>query len=247
MEDNPDFWDDFRNVVSNEEVKDTDESFTPEVYDDTYLNMELSLQHGGEATSQYAKVTKQMRDANGFPIGTANDNPVLDMQMYEVEFLDGTNTSLFANYIAENLFSQVNDDGNRQVLLDEIIDHRTNGSHMLQQDVYIITSSGTRRRRETMAGWELLAQWKEGSTNWIALKDIKESYPVQVAEYAIRASISMEPAFAWWVPYMLKKRNRIIAKVKSKYWMCTHKFGIRIPKTVEEARDLDTQNANMLW
>ena len=187
MEDDPDFQDEFRNVVSNEEVKDTDELFTPEVYDDTYLNMELSLTHGGEATPQYAKVTKRMRDANGIPIGTANDNPILDMRMYEVEFLDGTKTSLSANYIAEKLFSQVDDDGNRQVLLDEITDHRTNGSHVLQQDAYITTSSGTRRRRETMAGWELLAQWKDGSMNWIALKDIKESYPVQVAEYARRS------------------------------------------------------------
>ena len=43
MEDDPDFRDEFLNVVSNEEVKDADESFTPEVYDDTYLNMELSF------------------------------------------------------------------------------------------------------------------------------------------------------------------------------------------------------------
>ena len=58
MEEDPDSWDEFLNVVSNEEVRDADESFTPEVYDDTYLNMELSLPHGGEATPQYAKVTK---------------------------------------------------------------------------------------------------------------------------------------------------------------------------------------------
>ena len=63
----------------------------------------------------------------------------------------------------------------------------------------------------------------------------------------VGARISMEPAFAWWVPYTLKKRNRIIAKVKRKYWMRTHRFGIWIPKTVEEAKDLDTQNTNMLW
>ena len=146
--------------------------------------------------------------------------------MYEVEFLDGAKTLLSANYISENLFSQVDNDGHRQVLLDEIINHRTNGSHVLQQDAYITTSSGTRRRRETTAGWELLAQWKDGSMNWIVLKDIKESYPVQVAEYAVRARISLEPTFTWWVPHTLKKRNRIVVKVKSKYWMCTHKFRI---------------------
>ena len=74
-----------------------------------------------------------------------------------------------------------------------------------------------RRRRETTIGWELLAQWNDGSTNWISLKDLKESYPVQTVEYAVAAKIAMEPAFAWWVPHTLIKRNRIISKVKSKY------------------------------
>ena len=57
----------------------------------------------------------------------------------------------------------------------------------------------------------------------------------------------MEPAFAWWDPYTLKKHNRIVAKVKSKYWIRTHKFGVRIPKSVQEAKELDHQNGNSLW
>ena len=76
---------------------------------------------------------------------------------------------------------------------------------------------------------------------------MKESYPVQVDEYAIASRISMEPAFAWWVPHVLKKRNQIISKVKSKYWLRTHKFGIRIPKTIEEACRLDRENGDTLW
>ena len=27
------------------------------------------------------------------------------------------------------------------------------------------------------------------------------------AEYTVAAKIAIEPAFAWWVPYTLKKRN----------------------------------------
>jgi hypothetical protein len=68
-----------------------------------------------------------------------------------------------------------------------------------------------------------------------------------MAEYAVQRRISQEPAFAWWVPHVLKKKDRIIAKVKSKYWQRTHKFGIRIPKSVEEARRLDRENGNTLW
>ena len=76
---------------------------------------------------------------------------------------------------------------------------------------------------------------------------MKECYPVQVSEYSIQSKISNQPAFAWWVPHVLKKRQQIVAKVKSKYWTRTHKFGIRIPKSVKEAKELDQQNGNTLW
>ena len=90
-------------------------------------------------------------------------------------------------------------------------------------------------------------QWKDGSTNWIQLKDVKHSYPVQLAEYAIANHISLEPAFVWWVQDVLKHWNRIISKVKSKYWMKTHKYGIQIPKTVKQALEFDEIEGNALW
>ena len=45
----------------------------------------------------------------------------------------------------------------------------------------------------------------------------------------------------------MKKRNRIIAKVKSKYWIRTHKLGIRVPKSVQEVKRIDEKNGDMLW
>ena len=209
--------------------------------------MELALPQGDSLEPRMAKVTKRLKDASGIPIGTADQNPLLDTRMYEVEFADGENASLAANYIAENLFAQVDGDGNHQVLMNEIIDYQTNGTELKQQDAFIITKTGTKRRRETTKGWELLIEWKDGSTNWVSLKDIKESYLVEVAEFALATRISMEPTFAWWVPFVLKKRNRILAKVKSKYWLRTHKFGIHIPKSIEEAKKIDEQNGDTLW
>ena len=34
---------------------------------------------------------------------------------------------------------------------------------------------------------------------------------------------------------------------QSKYWIRTHKFGVRIPKSVQEAKELDHQNGNSMW
>ena len=75
---------------------------------------------------------------------------------------------------------------------------------------------------------------------------MKESYPVQTCECSILVRICEEPAFAWWTPYVIKKRNRIIARVKSKYWVKTHKFGIKVPKSVKQAVQFDKENGNTL-
>ena len=141
-----------------------------------------------------------------------------------MEFLDGHKASLAANAIAENLFAQVDNEGYRTVLMQEIVDHRVNGREVKKGDAFIISPNGGQRRKETTKGCDIIVQWKYGSTSWESLKDVKESYPVEIAEYSHQHKISYEPAFTLWVPHAIKKRERIIAKVKSKYWMKTHKF-----------------------
>lgn len=48
------------------------------------------------------------------------------------------------------------------------------------------------------------------------------------------------------MPHTLKKKARIISKIKSKHWEKTHKYGIRILKSVQDAIRLDAQNGNTL-
>jgi hypothetical protein len=67
---------------------------------------------------------------------------------------------------------------------------------------------------------------------------------IQVSEFAVANRIAEEPAFAWCSPFVLRKQNRM---AKSKYWLRSHKFGFKIPKTVEEAQQIDAENSNNLW
>ena len=76
---------------------------------------------------------------------------------------------------------------------------------------------------------------------------MKESYPVEVAEYAEAVGISDEPLLSWWTTHVLKKRQRIIAAVNKRYHKMTHKLGIKVPKTLEEALALDKENGNDVW
>ena len=86
-----------------------------------------------------------------------------------------------------------------------------------------------------------MVKWKDELCSWIPLKDIKASNPIEVAEYAIHKGIEDEPAFSWWVKHTLKKRNRVISKVKSRYWKI---LGIRTPKSVEEALQIDKETSH---
>ena len=67
----------------------------------------------------------------------------------------------------------------------------------------------------------------------IQLKEIKGSNLFEVAEFAVTNHIQNENAFSWWVAKVLRHRNRIISKLKSKYWRKPHKFGIQWPNTVK--------------
>ena len=89
--------------------------------------------------------------------------------------------------------------------------------------------------------------WKDGSTTWSKMKDVNDSYPVDLAEYAKQNGIEQEPAFAWWVPRTLVKKDRIISRIISKYWETTHKYGVKIPKSVREALEIDRNGGNKLW
>ena len=245
ISDDCDFADEFNRVFSNADVKEVEDDHTLEQYD-KFLNMDILIDRGDEYP-ELGRVIKRARNSDGVPIGTANDNPILDTRMYHIEFQDGHSETISANIIAENLFSQVDQEGRRYAILDQIIEVRRDGTEVQETDAFLTTQNNIKRRRKTTRGWEVCILWKDKSTTWHALKDIKDSYPVELAEFAVENGISHLPAFAWWVPFTLRKRDRIVSKIKSKYWVRTHKYGIRIPKTVQEAIEIDRENNNTLW
>ena len=76
---------------------------------------------------------------------------------------------------------------------------------------------------------------------------MKESHPIKVAEFAKARGIANEPAFEWWVPYTLRKRDVILAAVKSRIRKTTHKYGVEVPTSQTHAYKIDTTNKNTFW
>jgi hypothetical protein len=98
--------------------------------------------------------------------------------------------------IAENLYSQVNLEGNSYSIMSEITDQKSDGSAVKKDDGMEVTCNGREHQKRTTKGWKLLVSWKDGTASWVPLKDLKKAYPVQVAEYAMANKILEEPAFA---------------------------------------------------
>jgi len=194
---------------------------------DKLLQAEVLLQLDGQ--SKRGKVTQRAVGPDGEQRGRYDENPILNSIVYEIEFTDGTIREYSANIIAENLLNQVDDDGFSTTMLKAIVDYqRDDAVAVPQSEGYVITKSGQRRLRKTTSGWKLLVQWADDSETWIPLRHMKESNPVEVADFARARGIANEPAFAWWVPYTLRKRDVILSAIKSRVRKTTHKYGILV-------------------
>ena len=49
------------------------------------------------------------------------------------------------------------------------------------------------------------------------------------------------------MPYVLQKRDRIISAVKARIKEATHKYGIEVPMTLEDAKRINAKNNNNYW
>lgn len=236
---------------SNEEYGETQQELSErdDIEDsayDKYIGAEVVLDtHDGK---RRAVVKRRVTDeVTGVGVGSSHRNPLFDTREYELQFDDGTTDVYFANAIAENIYSQVDTEGNQHLVIDEIDGHRVDGTELKMSDGYVTSKNGTRVPKKTTRGWSFHCTVKEGFDVWVRLKDLKDSDPVQLAEYAVANNIDREPAFIWWVPYTLKKRNRIIAKMSRKYWRTETKYGLEIPKTLKRALEIDQETGTDFW
>jgi hypothetical protein len=213
---------------------------------DKYISARVCIPQGDKMS--YGTVKNRKRDSDGELIGKSHKNPLLDTSIYEVEFDSGEVEAYHANIIAESIYSTIDADGYTTYMLKEIIDHRSDETAVKLDDAYVTDKrSGKKKLRPTTKGWELCVKWNDESTTWVPLKDLKESNPVEVAEYAVHMKLVSEPAFAWWVPFTIKRRDRIIKAVKNRYFRKLQKYGIELPKTVKRALEIDKETGTTFW
>ena len=116
---------------------------------------------------------------------------------YDVEFSDGEIKEHSANVIAENMRSQVDEDGCNIQKLDSIVDDRKDINAVDKSDMRLRTKSGQQRLRHTVSGWYLLTLWKNGEEECVPLNRLKQSLPLETAEFAVAIGINDKTAFKW--------------------------------------------------
>ena len=70
--------------------------------------------------------------------------------------------------IAESLYSQCDPNGHEYILLDEIVTIKL-------ADQKVVSANGRTYLHRATIGWKLCCQWKDGSSSWANLSDLKES------------------------------------------------------------------------
>jgi hypothetical protein len=201
-----------------------------------YVGAHARVPIGDEIRS--GKIVQHKRELDGTVRGRTNATSKLDTTTYEIEFPDGRSDEYTANVIAENMYAQCDIEGIQYNLMEGIIYHKT-GLHAIEPaDVYIKHGSNKKLRKTTKV-WHLCVEWKDETTSWERLVDLKERNPVEVSEYAATKSLLDTPAFVWWDPHVLKKRTISITDVTKCYHKRTHKFGIEVPKSWDNCVRLD--------
>ena len=185
-----------------------------------------------------ARVICHVTDENGNIIGQAKKKRNLNTLLCEVELMDGEYVQYTANVIAQEIYSFVDPEGHHDIIIEEIVDYAKDSKYTVKKGDEFFYNKGRNHRRRTTAGWKVLTWCKDGSEQWIPLKDLKASYLVQVSLLSKARGMLEKSAFAWWTPYVLKKAERIISKVKTSLKEATHKYGIEIPKNTKLKKDM---------
>ena len=112
---------------------------------DQWINAELNLPQGELLRKE--KVIGRTKDGNGDLAGSCDPNPFLNALTYDGEIKEHS-----ANVIAENMYSQVDENGCNAQMFDSIVDYRKDSNAVDKSDMHLRTKSGQQRLRHTTSG-----------------------------------------------------------------------------------------------
>ena len=99
--------------------------------------------------------------------------------------------------------------------------------------------------------WNVLVHWEDGSDSYEPLHIMAKDAPDLMAQYALEKGLLDEDG---WKQFRRRARNQKVLKRKVNQHQLQHKrfapvyiYGVQIPKSADQARELDKANGNTLW
>ena len=152
---------------------------------------------------------------------------------YRVTYGKGKSGIMHYQELIQQL-SGINDEENDHWEIEEFLDHRWGRGKMKNKI-------------------EILVKWKdEIDPTWEPMKIMKEDDPITLAKYAEDKDLLNKSMWKWAKRYILLQKtsqariHQIYMMKKSKS-VPKYKFGERVPRTIEEAYQIDKENGNSGW
>ena len=158
-------------------------------YYEKFINVSVLLPVGADQMEKGVN-TGRVKDKKGELRGTYHADPTLDTREYEVIFSDRAVKEYSSNIISENLFAQINQASEDKRLICEIIDHKTDESAVHTDNNNLTDNDGKITHCHTTKGWWLCVRYRDESTSWVKLKDLKDSNPLEFSDYGVAKKIS---------------------------------------------------------
>ena len=179
------------------------------------------LEREVDGTVHRAEVTKRLKQAED------------EAEQYLVRVGDGRQEVMTYNAVLEALNAQLEREANQT---DE-------------ERMWIFKEVQEHRKRD--GKWEVLMKWEDDSVTWEPLSLIWKSDPVTLAKYASDNDLLGLDGWKRFRKYAKskKKLSRLLRQVRlhTAKTAIRIKFGVRIPRTYEEAVEFDRMNGNTLW
>ena len=149
------------------------------------------------------------------------------------------------------------EDGKQEIyqyttLIDKLTHHEEDGIERWEFDT--ILNHRYTRDKDGKQILEVLVKWVgDWEPTWEPMATIKKDDPVTLAQYAYDRGLTNQQVWRWAKRYCKSEEKlrrsvrqaRIQAKRSGR--AIKYKFGVRIPRTIQEAYVLDKENGNNLW
>ena len=92
--------------------------------------------------------------------------------------------------------------------------------------------------------------WIDGDKQWVSMDDLRLHDPISLMRYGLSKGMLHKPGWKWVQNYLnVDKEHMEYARAykASVTGVPVIKFGVRVPKTVQEALALDKENGDNLW